>query len=98
MVAEYKDEPVQPTNQPAGAQASLQSEASASASQASTSRQFPDEELQASEQQAAANMSSSHQQDVGQFDQSQAERVSPDDSLSLPDLPSLDFDEPIEKS
>ena len=35
----------------------------------------------ASEQQAAANMSSSHQQDLGQFDSAQASRVGPQDVL-----------------
>lgn len=36
----------------------------------------------ASEQQAAANMSSRHQQDLGQFDSAQASRVGPQDLLS----------------
>lgn len=43
-----------------------------------------DVQAQASEQQAAADMSSRHQQDVGQFDQAQALRISPDDALSGP--------------
>ena len=43
-----------------------------------------DVQAQASEQQAAADMSSRHQQDVGQFDQAQALRVSPDGTLSGP--------------
>ncbi len=38
----------------------------------------------ASEQQAAADMSSSHQQDVGQFDQAQASRVTPQETVSTP--------------
>ena len=39
----------------------------------------------ATEEQAAANLSSSHQQDVGQFDEVQASRASPQGTLSVSD-------------